>query len=49
MTQIIIYLLLIGINLPFALDKNYKLRHLHWFAMGFNFSLLCVVIINLII
>ena len=40
MTSIIIYLLLAGINLPFALDKKNKLRTFSWFVIGFQIGLL---------
>ena len=46
MTSILIYLLLAGINLPFALDKKNKARIFSWFVIGFQIGLLTSHIVS---
>ncbi len=46
MLSILVYLLLAGINLPFALEKSNKNRGFNWASFGFCLGLMTAHIIN---
>lgn len=46
MTTILLYLLLVGINIPSALNKKNPVRVFNGFAIGFNTALLLSYLIE---